>query len=83
MTYIQCDDRWKDIQVGTLTIAQSAFAFAFATICNAVYYLTGREMDPVETAFWANGVGLFYRARSEGERNAILPTVTSASLAGL
>ncbi len=57
VTYLQCDDRWKDVQVGTLNIVQSACGVA--TLCNAVYYLTGKEMDLVEVAFWANEAGLF------------------------
>ena len=69
VTYRQCDDRWKDIQVGTLTIAQSACAIA--TICNAVYYLTGQEMDLVETAFWANEAGLFNANGVEGSYRSV------------
>lgn len=69
VTFVQCDDRWKDIQVGTLTIVQSACAIA--TICNTVYYLTGREMDLVETAFWANGAGLFNAGGVEGSYRSI------------
>lgn len=57
LTYVQCDDRWKNEQVGILTIAESACGIA--TICNAVYYLTGVEMDLVNTAIWANEAGLF------------------------
>lgn len=68
-TFVQCDDRWKDIQVGTLTIVQSACAIA--TICNTVYYLTGQEMDLVETAFWANGAGLFNANGVEGSYRSI------------
>lgn len=56
-TYLQSDERWKDVQVGTLSIVQSACAIA--TICNVVYYLTGQEMDLVATAFWAHEEGLF------------------------
>lgn len=50
--YVQCDDRWKDIYIGDLTIAQSACGIA--TICNAVYYLTGVAPDLVEMATWAH-----------------------------
>lgn len=69
VTFVQCDDRWKDIQVGTLTIVQSACAIA--TICNTVYYLTGRKMDLVETAFWANGAGLFNAGGVEGSYRSV------------
>lgn len=69
VTYLQCDDRWKDIQVGTLTIAQSACSIA--SICNAVYYLTGQEMDLVETAFWANGAGLLNANGVEGSYRSV------------
>ena len=55
--YVQCDDRWKDIYVGDLTIAESACGIA--TLCNAVYYLTGIAPDLVETASWAHDGGLF------------------------
>lgn len=55
--FLQCDERWKDVQVGTLTIVESACAIA--TLCNAVYYLSGQEMDLVAAAFWANEEGLF------------------------
>ena len=68
ITFVQCDDRWKDIQVGTLTIVQSACAIA--TVCNAVYYLTGQEMDLVATAFWANQAGLF-NAGFEGSYRSV------------
>ena len=68
VTFVQCDDRWKDIQVGPLTIVQSACAIA--TICNTVYYLTGREMDLVETSFWANRAGLF-NAGFEGSYRSV------------
>lgn len=68
VTFTQCDDRWKDIQVGTLTIVQSACAIA--TICNAVYFLTGQEMDLVATAFWANEAGLF-NAGFEGSYRSV------------
>ena len=68
ITFVQCDDRWKDIQVGTLTIVQSACAID--TVCNAVYYLTGQEMDLVATAFWANGAGLF-NAGFEGSYRSV------------
>lgn len=68
VTFVQCDDRWKDVQVGTLNIVQSACAIA--TICNTVYYLTGREMDLVATAFWANGEGLF-NAGFEGSYRSV------------
>ena len=57
VTYRQCDDAWKDIPMGDLTIAESACGIA--TICNAVYYLTGREMDLVSVAEWAHEEGLF------------------------
>ncbi len=57
VTYRQCDDKWKDIPVGDLTIAESACGIA--TICNAVYYLTGVEMDLVSVAEWAHEEGLF------------------------
>lgn len=67
-TYLQCDDRWKDVQVGTLNIVQSACGVA--TLCNAVYYLTGKEMDLVEVAFWANRAGLF-NAGFEGSYRSI------------
>lgn len=67
--YLQCDDRWKDVQVGTLTIVQSACAIA--SICNAVYYLTGQEMDLVETAFWANQAGLFNAGGVEGSYRSV------------
>lgn len=55
--YVQCDDRWKDIYVGDLTIAQSACGIA--TLCNAVYYLTGVAPDLVEMANWAHDGKLF------------------------
>lgn len=63
LTYTQCDPRWADIQVGRLNIAESACGIA--TVCNAVYYLTGAELDLVEVARWANGKGL-YNAGIEG-----------------
>ncbi|MCH5183483.1 MAG: C39 family peptidase [Oscillospiraceae bacterium] len=69
VTYLQCDDRWKDVQVGTLTIAQSACSIA--SICNAVYYLTGREMDLVETAYWANKAGLLNAGGVEGAYRSV------------
>ncbi|MBO4366474.1 MAG: hypothetical protein J5843_02320 [Clostridia bacterium] len=46
--YVQSDSRWASVKVGTLTIADSACGIA--GICNAVYYLTGRQMDLVEVA---------------------------------
>ena len=55
--YVQCDDRWKDIYVGDLTIAESACGIA--TLCNAVYYLTGVQTDLVSLANWAHDGGLF------------------------
>lgn len=64
LTYTQCDDRWKDVQVGILSIADSACGIA--TVCNAVYYLTGHEMDLVSTAVWANEAGLFNTATVAG-----------------
>lgn len=57
VTYRQVDDKWKDIPVGDLTIAESACGIA--TICNAVYYLTGQETDLVELSNWAHDAGLF------------------------
>ena len=57
VTYRQCDDAWKDIPVGDLTIAESACGIA--TVCNAVYYLTGERMDLVAVANWAHEAGLF------------------------
>ena len=57
VTYRQVDDGWKDIPVGDLTIAESACGIA--TICNAVYYLTGRKTDLVELSNWAHEAGLF------------------------
>lgn len=57
VTYRQCDDAWKDIPVGDLTIAESACGIA--TVCNAVYYLTGEKMDLVAVAEWAHEEGLF------------------------
>ena len=57
LTYRQCDDEWKDIPVGDLTIAESACGIA--TVCNAVYYLTGERMDLVAVANWAHEAGLF------------------------
>ncbi|MBP5230573.1 MAG: C39 family peptidase [Clostridia bacterium] len=46
--YVQCDSRWADVKVGSLTIAQSACGIT--GICNAVYFLNGREMDLVAVA---------------------------------
>ena len=46
--YVQSDSRWASVKVGKLTIADSACGIA--GICNAVYYLTGRQMDLVEVA---------------------------------
>lgn len=55
--YVQCDDRWKDIYVGDLTIAESACGIA--ALCNAVYYLTGVAPDLIEMANWAHDGKLF------------------------
>ncbi len=55
--YLQCDDRWKDVYMGDLTLAESACGIA--TLCNAVYYLTGVAPDMVEMAQWAHDGGLF------------------------
>ncbi len=63
-TYTQCDERWAGIRVGILTIAESACGIA--TVCNAVYYLTGQEMDLVSTAVWANQSGLFNTSSAAG-----------------
>jgi hypothetical protein len=57
VTYRQVDEAWKDIPVGDLTIAESACGIA--TICNAVYYLTGQETDLVALSLWAHEAGLF------------------------
>lgn len=55
--------------MGTLTIAQSACSIA--AICNVVYYLTGREMDLVETAYWANQAGLLNAGGVEGAYRSV------------
>ena len=56
-SYRQVDDRWKDIPVGDLTIAESACGIA--TICNSVYFLTGQETDLPALSEWAHDAGLF------------------------
>lgn len=50
--YVQSDSRWASVKVGSLSIADSACGIA--GICNAVYYLTGRQMDLVEVANMAH-----------------------------
>ncbi len=55
--YLQSDPRWADIPVGSLTIAESACGIA--TVCNAVYYVTGVQPDLPEVAAWAHEAGLF------------------------
>ena len=55
--YVQCDERWSSVKVGSLTIRQSACGIC--GICNAVYYLTGAKFDLVETAEWAHNKGYF------------------------
>lgn len=46
--YLQTDDRWASVKIGSLTIAESGCGIA--GICNAVYFLTGRRMDLKEVA---------------------------------
>lgn len=57
LTYTQCDERWAAVQVGILSIADSACGIA--TVCNAVYYLTGVELELLDVAVWANNSGLY------------------------
>lgn len=54
---LQSDPRWADLEMGWLSVADSACGPA--TLCNALYYLNGFRADLVEVCRWALDAGLY------------------------
>lgn len=73
----QHDPRWGSYNVNGGTI--SATGCGILSLINAVGYLTGRQMDVIDTALWAYRIGAFNPGGAEGTyRTAMYWRVESA-----